>query len=157
MTGGLGVRAPEPISNDDMNLGVMLLHIAHSHPEVVTEKRFIKCSEVYFPGTIASKFANVAATPEMVTIPPADFTRIVNKLINAELLCRLTNKRGKVIKKTYPMLPVTLIDDGMDPMVTFTAEPQCYFEEEEQDGRIVRQMKPKGEMLQFMLDHLNEE
>lgn len=157
MTGGLGVRAPEPVSNDEMNLGVMLLYIAHSHPEVVTEKHMIKCSEIYFPGIIASKFANVASTPEMVTIPPEDFSRIIRKLMNAELFCRLTPKLGRVLKKTSPMLPVVLMDDPTDPMVMFTEMPQCYFEEEEQDGRIVRQMKPKGEMLQFMLDHLNEE
>lgn len=32
-----------------------------------------------------------------------------------------------------------------------------YFTKEEQDGQIVRQMKPRGEMLQFMLNHLNKE
>lgn len=157
MTGGLGVRMPEPISNEEMNLGVMLLHIAHTYPETVTEKRFIKCSEIEFPGVIASKFADVPNTRDMVTIPAADFTRIIDKLINAELLCRLTTKRGKVIKKTAPFLPVFLIDDHIDPMIQFTAMPQCYFEEEEQDGQIVRQLKPKGEMLQFMRDHLNKE
>lgn len=157
MTGGLGVRSPEPISNDEFNLGVMLLHIAHTHPEVVTEKRFVKCSEIRFPGIVASKFANVPNTRDMVTIPPADFVRIINKLMSAELVCRLTPKRGRVINKTFPMLPVMLLDDPMDPMVTFTDMPQCYFEEEEQDGRIVRQMKPKGEMLKFMLDHLDKE
>lgn len=157
MTGGLGVRTPQPISNEEMNLGVMLLYVAHTSPEVVRERRFIKCSELYFPGTIASKFADVPNTQDMVTIPPNDFSRIINKLIDAELLCRLTTKRGKVIKKTAPFLPVILIDDGIDPMVQFTAEPQIYFQEEEQDGRVVRQMTPKGEMLQFMLDHLHKE
>ena len=156
MTGGLGVRSSEPISNDEFNLGVMLLHIAHTHPEVVTEKRFIKCSEIQFPGVVASKFADVPNTADMVTIPPEDFARIIRKLMDAELVCRLTPKRGRVLKKTSPMLPVMLIDDPTDPMVTFTAMPQCYFEEEEQGGRVVRQMKPKGEMLQFMLDNLNE-
>lgn len=157
MKGGLSVRSPEPISNDEVNVAVMLLHIAHAHPEVVREKRFIKCSELHFPWVIASKIANIPKTTAMVTLPPTDFSRIIRKLMNAELLCRLTPKLGRVLKKTSPMLPVVLMDDPTDPMVMFTEMPQCYFEEEEQDGRIVRQMKPKGEMLQFMLDHLNEE
>ncbi len=157
MTGGLGVRMPNPVSNEEMNLGVMLLHIAHAHPEVVTEKRFIRCSEISFPGTIASKFADVPNTRDMVTLPPDTFANIISRLIQAELLCRLTTKRGKVIKKTAPFLPVFLIDDTIDPMIQFTMEPQVYFEEEEQAGHIVRQMKPKGEMLQFMRDHLNKE
>lgn len=157
MTGGLGVRMPDPISNEEMNLGVMLLHIAHAHPEVVTERRFIRCSEITFPASVVNKFANIIEDTGMVTLPPDTFSRVVSKLIQAELLCRLTTKRGKVIKKTAPFLPVMLIDDSIDPMIQFTAAPQCYFEEEEQDGQIVRQMKPKGEMLQFMRDHLNKE
>ncbi len=154
MTGGIGIRTPVPITNEEMNLGVMLLHIAHENPEIVSEKRFIKCSDISFPGTVASKFADVPNTREMFTLPPQDFVRIIDKLIHAELQCRLTTKRGKVIKKNYPMVPVMLIDDTIDPMVMFTAEPQCYFVEERQDGQVVRQMKPKGEMLQFMLDHM---
>lgn len=156
MTGGLGVRMPEPISNDEMNLGVMLLYIAYKYPEVVTEKQEIHCSALKFPGNIASRISLALPDDNMYTIMGHDFTRIVKKLMKAELMCRLTSKRGKIYKKTAPFLPVILKEDTHDPVVVFTAPPQCYFEEEEQDGVKVRQMKPRGEMLEFMREHMRE-
>lgn len=153
---GVNLKMPVKITNDEINLCVMLLYIAHQHPEVVSNKQLIRCSEITIPGTVASKFCNVPNTKDMYSIPSKDFIRIVNAAMQAELVCRLTNKRGKAKVKTYPFFPVILINDTIDPGIMFTSEPQCYFEEEEQNGRIVRQMHPKGELLQYMRDWLKE-
>lgn len=153
---GVNLKMPIKITNDEMNLCVMILYIAHKYPEVVTNKQLVRCSEITMPGTLASKFCDVPNTKDMYTIPPKDFARIIDAAIQAELVCRLTNKRGKTKVKTFPFLPVMLIDDTIDPCIMFTTEPYCYFEEEEQNGKIVRQMNPKGELLQYMRDWLKE-
>lgn len=156
MTGGMSVHFPQPVTNGEINLAAMLLHIAHTNPEVVTEKRIIRCGEIGFPGKIVATFADVPDTEEMMPVPNADFIRIVEKLMQGELVCEITFKNKKKCKMTAEFLPVDLIIDNNEPLVRFRKPPQCYFEEEMQDGKSVRQMKPTGEMKQFMLECLRQ-
>lgn len=154
MTGGMSVHFPQPVTDGEVNLAAMLLYVAHETPEVVTEKRLIRCRDIGFPGTIVATFADVPATEEMMSVPNADFIRVVEKLMQGEIICEITFKNKKKRKMTAAFLPIDLIIDGGEPSVMFTSPPQCYFEEEEQDGKLVRQIKPTGEMKQFMLECL---
>lgn len=154
---GVRLNMPNLLTNNEMNLCVMILYIAHKYPEVITAKKSIHCSEIRFPGTVASKFCDVPNTKELVTIPGETFIKIIDAAMQIEIICELTNNKGQTESRTYPFLPVLLIRDATDPAVIFTAEPQCFFVEEiNAQGKQVRQMTPKGELLQFMRDWLKE-
>ncbi len=157
MTGGLTVKFKQKVTNEENDLAAMLLYVAKSTPDVVTNKQPITCSGLTFPGKVAARFCKVDKHADKVTIPPKDFIRIVEKLMEAELVCTIKFKNGNTETATAAYLPIALVPDENDPYVFFTGEPQCYFEEEMQNSKMVRQLKPRDEMLNFMRECIRKE
>ena len=151
---GVRVIFPEPITQEENTIAAMLLYVAKEHPEAVTEKKHISCDAINIPYAQASKFSDCLPTGEYVTIPAADFRRVINKLVKAKLQCTLRAPNGKIYTKSAPYLPVEVWDFGSDIEVCFTEQPQCYFDFDAETNTF--SLVPTGEMKQFMLDFVHK-
>lgn len=153
LTGGLNVKFKQPVTDGEQNLGILLIQNAYLHPEIVTQKQMLRCSEIGMPGYIACQFLDCDADEECVSIPPKRFIDIIERLLHAELVLTITHPDGTSEVYTTDYLPITLIDMADDPAVIFNSPPQCFFEETEVNGKPVRQIRPNDELRQIMIDH----
>jgi hypothetical protein len=106
--------------------------------------------EVGLPGLIVGRLCGKEMPAELAPLPVDIFEDILNKLMNATLVCRMTDKKGKQHVYEAPYFPVQYVTSENSLHFYFTEQPQCYFERvEEPDGAYFR-LKPLGQLRDFM-------
>ena len=158
MKGGLTVDFPRPLNNQsEKNVAIMLLHAAHSTPQIVTRKQPLHPADFNFPKNVIKDLHPINKDNNLAHVPTDIFMDIVERCADAELRCEITLNNGRTIKRSAPFLPVLILRDVSDPHFMFYDAPQCHFEEVEVGGQKEMQLLADGPMRDFLRDILHEE
>ena len=139
----VSVEFDDPVTHGENLLAIMLLHIAHTQPEVIERHQMITASSLTFPNEIVAQICGISIQEARNTIPNEVFCRVIQKLITGRLIASFMTETI-----SYPYLPVTLFDLAGEPAIMFDEgmRPQWYYTQEHQGGMITYQLRLYGDL-----------